>query len=447
MKPICCWKFAELFCIFFLVLFFHGMFFTSAYGQELQRIEASSWNPVGSGARALGMGGAFIAVADDATAASWNPGGLIQLESPEVSIVGAYFYRNEDNYFGKSPESNGQQDFDFAGINYLSAAYPFNWGGRNMIFALNYQNLYDFTRHWKFSQQQISGTVDIWQDTDYKAEGSLGAIGLAYSIQVSPAFSLGLTLNFWSDSLYDNSWEQRRNISGTGSSLAGPVTSIESSIDKYSFSGINANIGFLWNATGRLTIGGVFKAPFRADLEHQSTSYTYLQIGAAAPAITNDHYVEDLKVDMPMSYGLGIAYRFSDSFTMSLDVYRTEWDDFALYTPDGEKRSPVTWELLATADIQPTTQVHTGAEYLFIRDKYVIPFRAGVFIDPAPAKGSPDYYYGLSVGTGLAYGRFIFDVAYQYRFANDANEFIMETLDFSQDIREHTVYASTIIHF
>ena len=37
----------------------------------------SSPNPVGSGARALGWGSAFIAVADDATAASWNPGGLI----------------------------------------------------------------------------------------------------------------------------------------------------------------------------------------------------------------------------------------------------------------------------------------------------------------------------------------------------------------------------------
>jgi len=52
---------------------------------------ASSPNPVGSGARAVGMGGAFIGVADDATAASWNPAGLIQLEKPEVSIVGEYF--------------------------------------------------------------------------------------------------------------------------------------------------------------------------------------------------------------------------------------------------------------------------------------------------------------------------------------------------------------------
>ena len=51
---------------------------------------ASSPNPVGSGARAVGMGGAFIAVADDATAASWNPAGLVQLERPELSIVGDY---------------------------------------------------------------------------------------------------------------------------------------------------------------------------------------------------------------------------------------------------------------------------------------------------------------------------------------------------------------------
>jgi hypothetical protein len=41
----------------------------------------------GSGARALGVAGAFTAVADDATAASWNPAGLIQLERPEASFM------------------------------------------------------------------------------------------------------------------------------------------------------------------------------------------------------------------------------------------------------------------------------------------------------------------------------------------------------------------------
>src|SRR5688500_7856209 len=52
---------------------------------------ATSPSPVGSGARAVGQGTAFIGVADDATAALHNPGGLVQLQRPEASIVGSYF--------------------------------------------------------------------------------------------------------------------------------------------------------------------------------------------------------------------------------------------------------------------------------------------------------------------------------------------------------------------
>src|SRR2546421_11802130 len=54
---------------------------------------ATSPSPVGSGARAQGKALAFIGVADDATAASHNPAGLVQLERPEDSIVGSYFLR------------------------------------------------------------------------------------------------------------------------------------------------------------------------------------------------------------------------------------------------------------------------------------------------------------------------------------------------------------------
>ena len=34
----------------------------------------------GVGARALGMGSSFVSVADDATAAYWNPAGLVQIQ-------------------------------------------------------------------------------------------------------------------------------------------------------------------------------------------------------------------------------------------------------------------------------------------------------------------------------------------------------------------------------
>lgn len=51
-------------------------------------------SPVGFGARAAGMGGAFTAVADDGTAAYWNPAGINQLGfftlTPGAGVYGAY---------------------------------------------------------------------------------------------------------------------------------------------------------------------------------------------------------------------------------------------------------------------------------------------------------------------------------------------------------------------
>src|SRR2546425_3428012 len=60
-----------------------------APAQSVQNVVLrNSFNPVGAGARGLGMGGAFIAVADDGTAASFNPAGLSQLRRTELAAVG-----------------------------------------------------------------------------------------------------------------------------------------------------------------------------------------------------------------------------------------------------------------------------------------------------------------------------------------------------------------------
>jgi hypothetical protein len=106
----------EMIWIVLLASLIIGISDLAAMGADTyNRIEfPSSPNPVGSGARALGMGGAFIAVADDATAASWNPGGLIQLERPEISIVYEAFHRVEDLSTGDA----GPQTVGRGGINY-----------------------------------------------------------------------------------------------------------------------------------------------------------------------------------------------------------------------------------------------------------------------------------------------------------------------------------------
>ena len=73
----------------------------------------------------LGQSPGFIAVADDATAASHNPAGLVQLERPEVSIVGSYFLRLERQDMTRPDTDLADQNLDAFNLNYLSAVYPF----------------------------------------------------------------------------------------------------------------------------------------------------------------------------------------------------------------------------------------------------------------------------------------------------------------------------------
>ncbi|CAN2039884.1 long-chain fatty acid transport protein [Candidatus Magnetomoraceae bacterium gMMP-15] len=420
----------------------------------------SSPNSVGSGARALGMGGAFIAVADDATSASWNPGGLIQLEKPEFSIVGTWFHRSEDNEFDDPGASSGLQSLSEGDINYLSLAYRFSLLNRNMIISLNYQNLYDFSREW-----DITIAKNIESNVDHTQDGTLSALGLAYCIEIVPEFSFGFTLNFWKDGLSPNEWERTTTTNFSGTTTGGlEFYGNTFQKDEYSFEGFNINLGFLWHLTDKLTLGAVLKTPFTADLEYEK-AYSDLVIFPTNPdlndqtPLSSQEYDEEL--EMPMSYGIGLSYNFSKQFTLSADIYRTEWQDFIIKGADGVEKSAVSGNKIhesnldptdpndKLADIDPTYQFRIGAEYLFINPEkeYVIPIRGGIFYDPAPAEESPDDFFGFSLGSGIAISRYLFDIAYQYRYGNDVGKYMIPNLGLSQDVEEHTIYTSLIIHF
>lgn len=427
------------------------IFLICPFGQAFAQVSlvevSSSPNPVGSGARALGMGGAFIAVADDATAASWNPGGLVQLERPEISVVGEATHRREKNTSERIPEHSGRQSVSGAGLNYLSASYPFTLINRNMVVSLSYQHLYDFSRQWNLRWSDLISHAPTTYD--YDANGGLYAYGIAYSVQIIPQLSFGFTLNIWQDGIYHNGWQTTEQLTKVGKDFFGR-TYIEDDVSnsRYSFTGFNANLGMLWNITDKLTLGAVFKTPFTANLKHDISYSTQLisldPLEVLYRGQSTNTY--DEKLEMPMSYGIGLAYRFSDRLSVSADVYRTEWQDYVLVDARGRRISPITRRAMWKSDIDPTTQCRLGAEYLFIEPKYTVPVRAGVFYDPAPAKGSPDNYYGFSLGSGIGYGRFIFDIAYVYRFGRDVGK-SLGAGKFSQDVDEHSLFTSLIIHF
>jgi long-subunit fatty acid transport protein len=413
----------------------------------------SSPNPVGSGARALGMGGAFIAVADDATAASWNPGGLMQLERPEFSFVFNFDHRRK--YYDSSivPESNGMNEVYREDLNYFSIAYPFRAFDKNMIISLNYQRLYDFYDDVEFDQNYrmlSSGTFTyVETHTDFKQSGALKAFAPAFAIQLTPRFSVGVTFNFWTDNLgYDNEWEFERKTTWTASIHASnrlirfKGQAIHREKNK-NFEGFNMNFGFLWNINRVVTLGAVLKTPFTGDVDRETYSFS-----PSFPGVTSTPFRsrESIELHFPMSYGIGLAFRLSDEFTVACDVYRTNWSDFWVKSQQG-RTSPITGGARGDAHTHDTTQVRLGCEYLFILERTLVPLRFGVFYEPEPSTKNPDDFYGVSIGTGIMIGNIVLDCCYTYRWGRDVKGDVIEQTQSRLDVDQHNFYISLIYHF
>ena len=106
-----------------------------AWAQSNDEVQTGTqFNFIAPGARSLGLGGAFLGLADDATAAYSNPAGLTQLTEPEVSLEGrAWNYKSlfvERGRAGGEPSGigidvveglrEGEIDDEAGGLSFLS---------------------------------------------------------------------------------------------------------------------------------------------------------------------------------------------------------------------------------------------------------------------------------------------------------------------------------------
>lgn len=457
----------------------------------------SSPNVVGSGARALGMGGAFIAVADDATAASWNPGGLTQLERPEVSFVYGLKWNEEDFTSETHPELDGSHSVNFSEINYISAVYPIRRtiAGRNLVLSLNYQRKFDFDRDLKlrFNARGALAGGALARTTnlvDYSQRGGLGAISPAFGFEISNKLSVGLVMNIWHQSLLpDNEWKERTTFRSraflNNTPLAFSRLRIEEDYDN--FEGINYTAGVLWKPTERFSLGAVYNTKFTADVDY---SIRRSVLASGFPAFRQKRSQE---YTFPSALGLGVAYRFpNDKLTLSLDVTRREWDQFEIRDPDvnrlayrsvraafarfggsfsasahrNRRTSGVTGLAMSLSDVDPTYTVRLGAEYVFVNAKkpkqdFLPSLRGGVFYDPEPSgsrketwfglgktTGEPIDFFGFSVGAGLLVkDRVNVDAAYIYRFGDDARKDTFPLAGTDAEVDQHSFYLSTVIYF
>jgi long-subunit fatty acid transport protein len=457
----------------------------------------SSPNVVGSGARALGMGSAFIAIADDATAASWNPGGLTQLERPELSLVYSFKSNTEDFSSSSHRGLNFENTVDFNEINYGSFVYPLprTIAGRNMVLSLNILKQYDFDRDLGFRYTDVGaaggGIVNLAAKYNYSQRGGLSSLSPAFGFEITDKLSMGVTANIYNqDILPDNEWKTRKEIRQrtffNASTLPFAVSHVNE--DFKDFEGHNYTIGLLYKPTERWSVGAVYHTKWSADVQYETSSR--IAVGTSIFSSTPDELIlsgigrlltptkRAQRYTFPSAFGIGAAYRFpNDKLTVSFDITRREWNQFEILDPQNanpalRRKSGVTGLNKSLTEIDPTYTVRLGAEYVFVDDSkpkqdYLPSLRGGLFYDPEPSGGRPDLWYGIgfrgkdpkgngepndfygfSLGAGvLVKDRVNLDIAYVYRFGNGARDDTFGLFGTDADVEQHTVYLSTVVYF
>ena len=424
------------------------------------------------------MADAFVAIADDATAASWNPGGLVQLEEPEFSIVGSFNALSEDFRSRINPEIEDTFTDDNFDLNFASIVYPIPrlFGDRNAVISLSYQQRYDLSRNHDFPfrtrLEALDGsTSDIDQEFIFNQSGSLSTISPAIAIELTNTLSIGATINFWRPSfLSDNSWKQSEDLDRTSiitDPIIGELPAIRTrrqSISEYNdFKGENYTIGLLWNVTPKWNIGLRYDTAFTA-----TTDFKRVVIRNGS---VESRSREQRRISFPDTLAIGASYRANDKLTISADISKTDWNDLQAKTASGTTFSLVDStnrnDASVRTDFKDTITIRLGVEYVMLPDNrdsdlnYLWTLRGGLFYDEEPASGrddftvstqgtgDPDSFYGATIGVGLlAHQRFNLDLAYQVRFADSVNSDLVQGVPgFKEDVFQHRVLLSTVIYF
>jgi long-chain fatty acid transport protein len=336
--------------IVFFSLFFLFFACTGAWavvvGPDILGIDFRFNNP---GARANAMGGAFIGLADDATAAYTNPAGLTVLTEPEFSLeykIGEITTEITDRI------GTAEYDDTISGLSFLSYVYP----TENATIAffrhqlLNTQSNYD----WRDSATRIN-----------KIDVSLDAVtlGIGAGFKLTDAFSVGLSIGMA---------QLDYNVTGKGYDTT--ATSYPDEDDRDTVSEIdNAEhytVSLLWNPFGEMNIGLVYRMGPEFETKKQRHDWNST-VSAYILEWERDHILK-----VPDIYGIGFSYRFFPNLTASLDVNYIEYSDLAdnFLNDNGSKETD--WE------VEDQVEVRFGLEFIFEVNQTPLALRAGYYFRP-----------------------------------------------------------------
>lgn len=333
-----------LFSLFFLFFGCTGAW-AVVVGPDILGVDFRFNNP---GARANAMGGAFIGLADDATAAYTNPAGLTVLTEPEFSVE----YKLGE-ITTEITDGVGTEEYDdtVSGLSFLSYVYP----AENATIA--------FFRH------QLLNTESnyTWRDSAaqfHKVKVSLDAVtlGIGAGLKLTDTFSLGLSVG-----MAQLDYDVMGRLYDT-SSLSYPNEEDRDTVSEVD-NAEHYTVSMLWNPFEGFNIGLVY----RMGPEFEATKQRYRHDGS-------DSYLQKWEYDqilkVPDMYGIGFSFRFLSNLTATLDINYIEYSDLADDFLDEDGAKSTNWK------VDDEFEVRLGLEYIIDINETPLALRAGYYFRP-----------------------------------------------------------------
>ncbi len=383
-------------------------------------LSAIPFDLLAPGARSLGLGGAFAAVADDATAAEANPAGQTILTRPEISLhvrnasYNARFFDanalDANAYLAVGPGPKSSFDDSNTKVSFFSFVYPFE----RFVLSGFYQN----SGALRADSEIVS--VDSFFDDTYIASTSIDveqeSFGISGAFRINDLFSIGASIKH---SSLDLQYFTASTVLGFRDldvefPDAGPYTD-QITLGSRSFGDdhdLTWNAGLLVNPNGKVSAGLVYKKGGSFDFTNQLFVINRASCFDAGCGVDFEGDVlRSQTIELPDIISLGVAWRPTDTWLVSAQVDRVDYGNLPNGTPRGFLFGGTQDDSAEIDPLGKETIVHLGAEKTFLFDAPVLGLkllsvRAGGFTDPDhdsyAALKTKDTHYTFGLGTVIA---------------------------------------------
>lgn len=400
---------------------------------------------LGTGARAIAMGGAYTSVGGDFSASFWNPAALADIRRVEFYGSLSHLMRKNtaDSNISFNPTINENEE-NFTRFNDVGLAYPVPTDQGNLVFSFGYNRVKSYDSNFDFRAFNSSPddlVNQAWKDLE---TGSLNTWTASGAVAVSPNMSVGIGLNFWTGGRDFQTRFREVDINNTYPDDFENFT-IDDGLNT-NISGFNVKLGGILDLS-LLRLGATISTPitFKVEEEWSYHEETLFDDGFVADSL--DAGIFEYRISSPWTFSGGASLNLLN-FVFSADLEYNDWTQI-----EYKSEPPVLGETQASANrsirdnYRATTRVRLGGE--FTLPLTGLSFRAGYFRDPSIFKdaSSDEDKQFYSAGIGILVDKQVrLDIALVHGFWKDSTTRVIPTTgqiaDFEEDIKVNKVFVS-----